>query len=188
VSTSTPAPQGPDPGTARLLAEHGFARTGAVPAGTYAAGDRGRATAEDGFLTVRARGENSQATAWEAVFSPGAPEQAVAAALAAAGTARAPRMEQADRTATSALDVTVYRYGPHTVRVRVHRDFYPHQSSAAAELLSGAGTWTVLAVDPAENWHPRRLPLPEVAAGLRDRQPPAKDPGPGPGPGAGPEP
>lgn len=42
----------------------------------------------------------------------------------------------------------------HTIRVRVHRDFYPHQSWAAAEVLTPALTWTELATAPASDWHP----------------------------------
>lgn len=42
----------------------------------------------------------------------------------------------------------------HTIRVRVHRDFYPQQSWAAAEILTPALTWTELATAPASDWHP----------------------------------
>lgn len=42
----------------------------------------------------------------------------------------------------------------HTIRVRVHRDFYPHQSWAYAEVLTPALNWTELATAPASDWHP----------------------------------
>lgn len=42
----------------------------------------------------------------------------------------------------------------HVVRVRVHRDFYLHQSWAVADVLTPALTWTELATAPAQDWHP----------------------------------
>jgi hypothetical protein len=42
----------------------------------------------------------------------------------------------------------------HTLRVRVRRDFYRHQSHAAADVLTPDLTWTTLAATPAPDWHP----------------------------------
>lgn len=42
----------------------------------------------------------------------------------------------------------------YTVRVRVHRDFYLHQSWAIAEVLTPALTWTELVTAPPADWHP----------------------------------
>jgi hypothetical protein len=42
----------------------------------------------------------------------------------------------------------------HTVRVRVHRDFYPQQSWAVADVLTPALAWTELATSPAQEWQP----------------------------------
>lgn len=42
----------------------------------------------------------------------------------------------------------------HTIRVRVHRDFYLHQSWAVADVLTPALTWTELATAPPADWHP----------------------------------
>ncbi len=46
----------------------------------------------------------------------------------------------------------VCRAGEHTVRVRVRRDHYAHQSHAIAEVLTPALTWTVLAHQPTSLW------------------------------------
>lgn len=42
----------------------------------------------------------------------------------------------------------------YTVRVRVHRDFYLHQSWAIADVLTPDLTWTELATAPPSDWHP----------------------------------
>lgn len=47
----------------------------------------------------------------------------------------------------------VYKVGAETVRVRITRDFYAHQSHAAADLLAADRTWTTLVTNPASNWH-----------------------------------
>jgi hypothetical protein len=53
--------------------------------------------------------------------------------------------------------------GGHTVRVRVHRDYYSQQSHAVAEVFSTERTWTQLATTPAGQWHPG-TPLRDPAA------------------------
>lgn len=47
----------------------------------------------------------------------------------------------------------------HTVRVRVHRDFYQDQSWAVADVLTPALTWTEIATAPANDWHPSTPPV-----------------------------
>ncbi|MBB5157443.1 hypothetical protein [Saccharopolyspora phatthalungensis] len=39
-----------------------------------------------------------------------------------------------------------------TVRATVHRDFYPHQSFALAQVLTHDMTWTDLTFEPPEQW------------------------------------
>ncbi|MEU5554270.1 hypothetical protein ABZ738_31315 [Micromonospora sp. NPDC047793] len=39
------------------------------------------------------------------------------------------------------------------LRVRIYRDFYPHQSHALVEVLTPAMTWTELTTEPASAWH-----------------------------------
>lgn len=58
----------------------------------------------------------------------------------------------------------------HTIRIRVHRDFYAHQSWAAAEVLTPALTWTELTTAPASDWHPA---TPTTATASRTRRPTA---------------
>jgi hypothetical protein len=48
----------------------------------------------------------------------------------------------------------VYHLGDFTVRISVHRDFYPSQSWAAAEVFTPALTWTRVLTAPASEWHP----------------------------------
>lgn len=49
--------------------------------------------------------------------------------------------------------VRIYKIGTDTIRIRITRDFYPHQSAAVAEILTSNRTWTLLIDDPASNWH-----------------------------------
>jgi hypothetical protein len=55
----------------------------------------------------------------------------------------------------------------YTVRVRVRRDYYSHQSHAVAEVLNAELAWTELASAPAGQWHPTTPPR---AAGESDLQ------------------
>jgi hypothetical protein len=51
------------------------------------------------------------------------------------------------------------------VRVRVRRNYYPHQSYAVAEVLADDMTWTQLAVEPRNNWvHDTPRPCPMIHA------------------------
>ncbi|GAA4898162.1 hypothetical protein [Streptomonospora salina] len=43
--------------------------------------------------------------------------------------------------------------GGRRVRARIHRDYYPVQSHAVAEVLSDARTWTHLAQADPSGWH-----------------------------------
>lgn len=47
----------------------------------------------------------------------------------------------------------IYRVGGDTVRIRVVRDHYEHQSLALAEVLSTDRTWTHLLSAPPSRWH-----------------------------------
>lgn len=62
--------------------------------------------------------------------------------------------ETADTAAHHYRLTQTHHLDGHTIRVRVHRDFYPHQSWAAADVLTPALTWTELATAPASDWHP----------------------------------
>lgn len=69
----------------------------------------------------------------------------------------------------------VLRLAGHTVRVQVHRDAYPEQSWAAAEVLTPHLTWTTLVNTPAAGWWTRTTGTADpdalwpVAEDLRDR-------------------
>ncbi len=41
----------------------------------------------------------------------------------------------------------------HTLRIQVHRDFYPHQSHARASVLATDLTWTSIAHSTPGDWH-----------------------------------
>ena len=55
----------------------------------------------------------------------------------------------------------------HTVRIRVHRDFYREHSWALAEVLTPALAWTELVETPAAHWYPA-IPQPDHAPAKRD--------------------
>ena len=40
-----------------------------------------------------------------------------------------------------------------TIRIRIHRDSFQYQSSAVAEVLTPALTWTRVAEHPPSQWH-----------------------------------
>ena len=64
-------------------------------------------------------------------------------------------IDETTDTATNHYRLTqTHQIDGHAVRVRVHRDFYPHQSWATAEVLTPQLTWTELATTPASDWHP----------------------------------
>ncbi len=63
----------------------------------------------------------------------------------------------------------VHHVGEHTLRVRIHRDAYQHQSHAVVEVLTPSLTWTPLAAEPPSAWHdaspdPYARPRPGPAA------------------------
>jgi hypothetical protein len=62
------------------------------------------------------------------------------------------------------------------IRISIRRDFYLHQSSAVAEVLTPALTWTRIAEHPPSQWHsstPHRAgtpaPLTRIAEQLLER-------------------
>ncbi|MBX7269570.1 hypothetical protein KIF24_28550 [Micromonospora sp. Llam7] len=58
------------------------------------------------------------------------------------------------------------------LRVRIYRDFYPHQSHALVEVLTPAMTWTELTTEPASAWHsatPSRSTSPAPLDNLAER-------------------
>jgi len=57
-------------------------------------------------------------------------------------------------TMQGCYDLTrVHHHGGHTLRIRIVRDYYAHQSRAHADVLTPALTWTEVASIHPSAWH-----------------------------------
>jgi hypothetical protein len=82
-------------------------------------------------------------------------------------------MEQVDHAAGKRgqrdIMMTTWRHDGEVLQVRVERDFYAHQSTATASVLTPDRKWTEIAAEPHTTWHANRTPLADVTRTLCDR-------------------